>query len=133
MIRIATYEDYKRVVQSLNSGSKLDYITSRQARQDFEQASLYIVESNQKVMAIFSLVYDEERKIDYLKRLKVLNKRNLGLGFGTMIVEYVSQLNQKIAVTPWIDNKRMRNLLERNGFKMEYIFNEKWCYYTKNT
>lgn len=133
MIRIATYEDYKRVVQSLNSGSKLDYITSTQARQDFEQASLYIVEFNQKVMAIFSLVYDEDRKIDYLKRLKVLNKRNLGLGFGTMIVEYVSQLNQKIAVTPWVDNKRMRNLLERNGFKMEYIFNEKWCYYTKNT
>lgn len=133
MIKLATYQDYKRVVQSLNSGSKLDYITSTQARQDFEQASLYIVESNQKIVAIFSLIYDADRQIDYLKRLKVLNKKNLGLGLGTMIVEYVSQLNQKIAVTPWIDNKRMRNLLERNGFKMEYIFNEKWCYYTKNT
>lgn len=133
MIKLATYQDYKRVVQSLNNGSKLDYITSTQARQDFEQASLYIVESNQKIVAIFSLIYDADRQIDYLKRLKVLNKKNLGLGFGTMIVEYVSQLNQKIAVTPWVDNKRMRNLLERNGFKMEYIFNEKWCYYTKNT
>lgn len=67
MIKLATYQDYKRVVQSLSSGSKLDYITSTQARQDFEQASLYIVESNQKIVAIFSLIYDADRQIDYTK------------------------------------------------------------------
>lgn len=132
MIQLVLEKDYKRIVKALNSGVKLDYITVEQVKKDFENYALYMLKDTEtdKIMAIFSIVYDEKHQHYYFKRLKVLNQKNKGKGIASRIIEFVANLPFKVAVTPWQDNKVMCSLLEKYGFVLRYIFNNHWCYYT---
>ena len=123
---------YKRIINAINSGAKIDYITSSQVKEDYENHFLYMLKDNakDKIMAIFSIVYDTERNFWYFKRLKILNQKNKGKGIANRIIEWVSQLPIKVAVTPWEDNQVMCRLLEKYGFVLRYMFNNNWCYYT---
>lgn len=85
-----------------------------------------------KIIAILSLVYDNDYNYFAMKRLCILNKKNCGKGYAREMLAYVSaRVNNKIGCTPWIDNNAMRHMLETLGFKLEYIFNEHWCFYSK--
>lgn len=125
----ATNKDYRSLVNSINRGKKIDYITANHLKQDLLNNELYILKLNDKNAAIFTITFDEKYNHWYLKRLKVLNAKNLGKGILTKIIEWVAQLDKKIAITPWVDNVAVRKTVEKFGFELRYVFNEKWCYY----
>ena len=83
---------------------------------------------------MISLVWDSEYGYYAMKRLCIPNKRNSGKGFAQMMVKYIcSSVQGKVGCTPWSSNTPMRHLLEKQGFMLEYIFSEKWCFYSKYT
>lgn len=129
MIRQAKQKDYRRLVNSINSGKKVDYITATQLKQDLKNQELFVLEDCGKLVAIFSIVYDNQFKSHYIKRLKVLNRKNLGKGYASRIIEYVSRLPHKVSATPWEDNQAVRHLLEKFGFELVKKFNQVWCLY----
>ena len=68
-----------------------------------------------------------------LKRLCILNKKNRGKGIARFAIHSIMQSMHgcKVGCTPWEDNTAMRKILEDEGFRLEYKFDEKWCFYSK--
>ena len=130
-IRKATNNDYIRIVRSIQN-KKIDYITPAHVKEDIANNRQFVMVDNEKVVAILSLVYDTNYNYYAMKRLCVMNKKNQGKGFAKAMLAYVSkQTTEKVGCTPWIDNGAMRHTLEKLGFGLEYIFEKKWCFYSK--
>lgn len=93
---------------------------------------LFVVKEGQKVLATLSLVPEPEYHYIAIKRLCILNKKNCGKGIARFAIqEAQKKVRGKIGCTPWTGNDKMRHLVETEGFKLEYIFNEHWCFYSK--
>lgn len=131
-IRKAIDSDYIKIVRTIQN-KKIDFITPAHVKKDISLGQQFIMVDNNKVIAILSLVYDANYNYFAMRRLCIPNKRNNGKGYAKMMIEYVSsQANGKVGGTPWVDNLVARHLLEKLGFSLEYIFAEKWCFYSKN-
>lgn len=102
MITKASKKDYRRIINAINRGEKVCFISLNQVKEDLYNGVLYVLkdEKTEKILAIFSIVYDYDFSHYYLKRLKVLNKKNMGKGIANKIIEYVFNQEERIAVTP---------------------------------
>lgn len=133
MIRKATNEDYIHIVRAIQN-KHISYITTAHVKQDIYDGKMFVMIVNEKIVAILSLTYDKDYNYYAMKRLCILNKKNCGKGYAREMLAYVSkQTTKKVGCTPWIDNGAMRHILEGIGFKLEYIFNTCWCFYSKNS
>lgn len=131
-IRVATKEDYLWIARVIGK-KNLSYCTANQIRDDYSWNRLYCVYEEDKVLATFSLVYDWRYEYLAIKRLCILNKKNEGRGIARFAIHSIlPYLRGKVGATPWEDNVAMRKALEAEGFKMEYKFNGKWCFYAKD-
>lgn len=131
MIRKATAHDYKKIALALYN-KKIPYITAAHSKEDIKNNRQYVIEEEGKIIAIVSIVYDAQYNYYAIKRLCVLNKKNNGKGYAFQLLSYCAALSfPKIGCTPWSDNQAMRHMLNKLNFKLEYIFNEKWCFYSK--
>ena len=130
-IRRAVNADYIKIVRAIQN-KHIDYITPAHVREDIALGRQFVMIDNEKVIAILSLVYDADYGYFAMKRLCVTNKKNKGKGYAQMMLSAVSgQASGKVGCTPWADNGAMRHTLEKLGFSLEYIFSEKWCFYSK--
>ena len=111
-----------------------DYITVNHLVRDYNNNQLYVVVEGEKVLAIVSLVPEPDYEYIAIKRLCVLNKGNCGKGIGSFAVRELSKVvsGERVGATPWTDNIAMRNLLESEGYHLQYVFNERWCFYAKD-
>lgn len=132
-IRRAVNADYIKIVRAIQNKG-IEYITPAHVREDISLGRQFVMmDDNGKVIAILSLVYDAQYGYFAMKRLCVTNRKNNGKGYAQMMLKVVSgQASGKVGCTPWIDNGAMRHTLEKLGFSLEYIFAEKWCFYSKN-
>ena len=131
MIRKATAHDYKSIAMALNN-KKIPYITAAHAHEDIKNNRQYVLEENGKIIGIISIVYDSQYKYYAMKRLCILNKKNNGKGYAFQLLSYCAALPYtKIGCTPWTDNEPMKHMLTKLNFQLEYIFNDKWCFYSK--
>ena len=112
----------------------IDYLTPEHVREDIYNNRLYKCVEKGKTIAIVSVVWDNTYKYYAIKRLCILRKENIGKHIASFFLEYIQNEHQyngeKIGCTPWIDNGPMRHILEKEGFVLEYIFSEKWCFYS---
>lgn len=130
-IRKAVASDLKKIVNGVRVKG-LDYITPMHVREDILKDRQFVLVDNGKIIAILSLVEDHTFHYYAMKRLLILNKKNYGKGYAQALLQYVStQAPGKVGCTPWVNNGAMRHMLEKLGFSLEYIFEEKWCFYSK--
>ena len=131
MIRKANNNDYIRIVRVIQN-KHINYITPAHVKEDIKNNRMFVMIIDEKIVAILSMVFDNDYKYYAMKRLCVLNKKNRGKGYARELLQFVSlQARGKVGCTPWIDNNAMRHILESMGFKLEYIFDECWCFYSK--
>lgn len=128
-IRRAKNSDFSAI--NLILKSDIDYITPHHIRNDIKEKRLFVGIENGNVIAILSLVPEIEYHYIAMKRLLVAEGYN-GKGYAQRMIKYVSEQAQgKVGCTPWVDNAALRHTLEKLNFHLEYIFNEKWCFYVK--
>ena len=131
-IRRAINSDYIKIVRAIQNKG-IEYITPAHVKEDISLGRQFVMIDNNKVIAILSLVYDAEYGYFAMKRLCVTNRKNNGKGYAQMMLKVVSgQASGKVGCTPCKDNGAMCHTLEKLGFSLEYIFSEKWCFYSKN-
>lgn len=132
-LRKASRKDLMKVCRAIGYKTNLPYIRVEDAMSDFLHDRLYVVAEGEKVFATVSLVPEPNYGYTAIKRLCILNKRNCGRGVASFAVrELLKVVKGKVGATPWTDNIAMRNILESNGFTLQYIFEERWCYYAKD-
>ena len=130
-LRKANTMDWVKVFNAV-CRKHIDYITPDQTYDDFKAERLYVVAEGSKVYATVSLVEEPNYRYTAIKRLCILNKKNCGKGIARFTLQAIQRkVKGRIGETPWEDNLAMRNLLESEGFRMEYKFNEVWCFYVK--
>ena len=99
---------------------------------DYNKEQLYVVAEGSKVFATISLVEEPSYGYTAIKRLCILNKKNQGKGIARFAIREIQKvITGRVGATPWDDNEKMRYLLESEGFHLEYVFAEKWCFYVK--
>lgn len=132
MIRKATYEDYVRLVRSIQNKKEVkSYINKDLLRKDIENSSCYIKIENNKIVAMISLVYDNNYQSYYLKRLIIPNKKNHGKSIAKEMISYFqTNFDFPINITPWEDNAPMIGIVEKLGFQFQYKFLENYMLYT---
>lgn len=132
-IRKATTTDYLRIVRAIQN-KKLDYFTPAHVAADIAANRCYVIEEKGKAIASCSLVYDTTYNYHAMKRLAIFRKENKGRHLAEMIFAYMIENSgaAKIGCTPWVDNAPMRHIMDKMGFTLEYIFEKKWCFYSKN-
>lgn len=129
IIRRAKSTDFAAI--NLILKSEINYITLRHVEEDIKQKRLFVGIEDGNIIAILSLVPEIEYNYTAMKRLLVAEDYK-GHGYAQQMINYVSrQVKGKVGCTPWTDNAAMRHMLEKLDFHLEYIFNEKWCYYAK--
>lgn len=131
MVRQANTKDYKKLVSSLRFIFKDNaYISLEYLKQDIKNENCYIMEVDNKIVAIASLVYDKEYNMYYIKRLSVPNKKNRSKGYATSMIKELKEIKPITAVTPWKENVAMQKILEKLGFQYNYTFKENYMLYT---
>lgn len=119
------------VVRSLRQ-KKIPYITTTQFLKDVSNNQVYVLFEDNKPVAMCSVIWDSKYNYWAIKRLVCFKKRNNGKGYANLLISYCANIHfSPIGCTPWVDNKPMRHLLEKNGFKLQYIFDTKWCFYRR--
>lgn len=123
--------DWVRIHNAL-CRKQIPFCTPSQVFHDFEQGRLYAVVEDGKVLATVSLVEEPLYKYIAVKRLCILNKKNCGKGIARFALHAIQgQVSGRIGATPWEDNHAVRHILESEGFVLQYVFSEKWCFYMK--
>lgn len=131
-LRKANKKDLMKVCHAVGYKTNLPYIRTEDVVSDFLYERLYVVVEEKKVLATLSLVEEPSYGYTAIKRLCILNKKNCGKGIARFAIHEVQRIVMgKIGATPWDDNLPMRHLLETEGFHLEYVFSEKWCFYSK--
>lgn len=132
-IRKACNSDYVKIIRAIQNKG-IAYITPKHIREDIDKNRQYVMIDKGKVISILSLVYDSKYDYYAMKRLCVTNRKNHGKGYAQKMIETISNsVNGKVGCTPWADNAPMRHTLEKLGFRLEYVFREKWCFYSKRS
>jgi RimJ/RimL family protein N-acetyltransferase len=130
-IRKANFSDYIKIVRSIQN-KNISYITPAHVREDIKHNRQFVMCENGKVVGILSLVWDNDYNYFAMKRLCITNRKNQGKGYAQMLLSYVSStVSGKVGATPWSSNAPMCHTLEKLGFRLEYVFSEQWCFYSK--
>ena len=130
-IRLATSADYKRIATALHNKG-IDYITPAHARTDIDKAQLYVLTEGNVLIAQCALVYEPAYQYHAIKRLVVYNKRHCGRGVAQQFLTFFCAMNlPALGCTPWTENLRMQNLLQKNGFEYQYTFLHNYQFYKK--
>ena len=132
-LRKAKTPDEMQKIERAVALKNLPYCTTAQVATDhYEYDRLYVVAEGEKILAILSLVPEQEYGYTAIKRLCILNKKNRGKGIARFALHEIQKVvHGRIGGTPWADNAATRHLFETEGFHLEYIFDEKWCFYVK--
>lgn len=130
-VRVATRKDYGVIVGKLHNFEKIDYLTEKNVETDIRHKNCYALEDKGEIVAIGSIVYDNEFKMYYIKRLMILDENSKGKGYGKYIMKYLSNKKPVIATTPFKDNYIMKKLIESIGFKYKYTFLENYQLFVK--
>lgn len=127
-----TVEEVQKIERAV-ALKKLPYCTSAQIASDYYAYDrLYVVTEGEKILATLSLVEESEYGYMAVKRLCILNKKNRGKGIARFALhEIQKKVKGRIGGTPWVDNAPVRHIFETEGFTLQYVFNEKWCFYVK--
>lgn len=126
--RKATLDDYLRIMFKLRRWD-ISFVSDYLITSDFNAGRLYVVGSKHVPFATISLVPEPDWGYTAMKRLVVFKP---GQGIGRFAIQSAQlEVKGKIGATPWDDNNCMCHLLESEGFRMEYKFMEKWCFYSK--
>lgn len=130
--KVQSAEEMQKIERAV-ALKKLPYCTTAQVATDhYFYDRLYVVVEENKLLAILSLVPEKEYGYTAIKRLCILNKKNQGKGIARFALHEIQKVvHGKIGGTPWVDNGATRHLFETEGFTLQYVFNEKWCYYMK--
>lgn len=130
--KVRTVEEIQKIERAV-ALKKLSYCTSAQVASDYYVYDrLYVVVEREKILATLSLVEEKEYGYTAVKRLCILNKKNCGKGIARFALHEVQKVVKgRIGGTPWVDNAPVRHLFETEGFVLQYVFNEKWCFYMK--
>jgi len=130
--KVKTVEEIQKIERAV-SLKKLSYCTTAQVASDYYVYDrLYVVVEGEKLLAILSLVEEKEYGYTAVKRLCILNKKNCGKGIARFALREVQKVVKgRIGGTPWVDNAPVRHLFETEGFVLQYVFSEKWCFYMK--
>ena len=132
-LRKTTRKDLMKVCRAIGYKTNLPYIRVEDAMFDFLHDRIYVVAEGEKVLATISLVPEPDYEYTAVKRLCILNKKNQGKGIARFALHEVQRMvSGRIGATPWEDNTPMRHLLEVEGFILQYVFDERWCFYAKN-
>lgn len=132
-LRKAQAMDWIRVFNAMSHKEEISFCTPTQVFCDFQAGREYIVVEDGKILATVSLVEEPEYGYTAIKRLCILNKKNQGKGIARFALHEIQKYVQgRIGGTPWIDNYKMCHLFESEGFILQYIFNERWCFYAKD-
>lgn len=130
IITKAVEADYIHIVRAMQN-KHIEYISTKQIWMDIYNNKMYKCVQGGKIIAICSVIWDKTYKYYAIKRMCILRKENKGKGIPYLFIEYIkNKYWGKIGCTPWIDNEPMRHILEKEGFILEYIFSEKWCFYS---
>ena len=130
-LRKATVTDWARVFNALCK-KDIPFCTPAQVFYDFQNGREYVVVEDNKVLATLSIVEEPTYGYMAIKRMCVLNKKNQGKGIARFAIHEIQNIvHGRIGGTPWTDNAVARHLFESEGFHLEYIFDEKWCFYVK--
>lgn len=131
IITKAVEADYIHIMRAMQN-KHIEYISIQQIRMDIYSSHMYKCVKDGKIVAIISVVWDKTYKYYAMKRLCILQKKNKGKGITELLIDYITERYLgKIGCTPWVDNSAMRHILEKKGFALEYIFDEKWCFYSR--
>ena len=130
--KVKTVEEIQKIERAV-ALKKLSYCTTAQVASDYYVYDrLYVVVEGEKLLAILSLVEEKEYGYTAVKRLCILNKKNCGKGIARFALREVQRMVKgRIGGTPWSDNQKMCHLFESEGFKLQYVFNGRWCFYMK--
>lgn len=129
-IRKATEKDLIHIVRSLQNKG-IDYNTTKQAKEDLRLNRLFVAVDNEKVIGSCAVVPEEKHGYTAIKRLCIYNKKNCGKGIASQLIKYICALDyERLGATPW-DNPPVIKLLEKNGFKYQYTFLEKYNFYLR--
>ena len=132
-IRKANQTDYIHITRSIQN-KHIAQITPSLIKSDIQHSRLYVMTENNKIVGSVSFVYDDKYNYYAIKRLCIYNKKNHHKGYAFKLLQFVSKIKvNKIGCTPWEDNYAMKHMLEKLGFSLQYIFDEKWCFYLKET
>lgn len=131
-IRKGTTADVLSLTRRIQN-KHIEFISVDQMKEDIKNNRLYLLENNNNLIAMVSIIYDTNYNYNAMKRLIIFNKKNCGKGYANILINYLSNRIENIGCTPWTDNFAMQKLLERNGFEFQYLFNEKWMFYLKKT
>ena len=131
-LRKATRKDLMKVCRAIGYKTNLPYIRVEDTFSDFLHERMYVVAEGEKVFATVSLVPEPDYGYTAIKRLCILNKKNQGKGIARFALHEIQKVVKgRIGSTPWVDNTPVRHLFETEGFVLQYVFNEKWCFYMK--
>lgn len=127
MIRLANNRDYIKMYSILNE-LNISYIPAEKVFNDIANKECYVIEEEGRIKAICSLVKCPSYHNYAIKRMCVFEE---GKGYANQLINFLikKRANLPIVCTPWEDNSIMRHILERNHFRLKYIFNYKWCLY----
>lgn len=127
-IRLACAEDTIHVVRSLQN-KKMSYNTPAHAKDDIANGYLYVMEDCGKIIASCAF-FPSHRGYMAIKRLCIYNKKNKGKGIAKEFFAFFSSMPYPaFGCTPWNDNPAILHVVEKAGFKYQYTFNEKYCFY----
>lgn len=130
-LRKANKYDFIKINNAV-SKKNIPFCRSEQICSDFARERLYAVAEGDKVLATLSVVEEPSYGYTALKRLCILNKKNQGKGIARFALHEIQKVvSGRIGGTPWVDNAPVRHLFETEGFVLQYVFNEKWCFYMK--
>lgn len=132
IIRFATEKDKLSAIRSLQK-NQTNYNTVAQLKEDISLNRLIVVENNGKLLAKCALVEETSYNYMAIKRLCVFSKKSKGKGIASALIKYVISLNLGVlGATPWADNEITRHILEKNGFKFQYMFLDNYCFYKRD-
>ena len=128
-IRFAEQKDLRQV---MTIDTNLPYISSFMLQTDLAQKRLLVGIEAGKIIATAALVPETNYDYTAIKRLYIDPSYN-GRGYAQQMIEYIiaQYQEEKIGATPWITNGAMRHILEKQDFHLEYVFNDVWCFYSK--
>lgn len=127
----ANREQYLKIVRAMFK-KNIPFCTPTHIVDDFVFERLYAVIEGDKVLATISLVEEPDYGYTAVKRLCILNKKNRGKGIARFALREIQRMVKgRIGATPWEDNGAVRHILEMEGFSLQYVFEQKWCFYMK--
>lgn len=125
--KVTNVEDLKQIVAKISEDEILEYLTPKHIQKDFEDGYLYMyLDKNGEIVGISSVVWDKDFEMYYIKRVKVFKQ---GEGFAKALIKSLSNMYNKLAITPFKCNTPMLKIVSSLGFKYHYTFLENYQLY----